>query len=380
MTAIRSRSRLIADAGLVTLFLVAICVPAVRSLTVSAQAQATTENRRLAPAPEWRWKRAYLIVFPAKFEAFFNDRFGYRDLLIHWLSLARVQWLHTSASSNVVVGKKGWLYYTPAPIGQDYERVRPFTDDELAGWKLQLEERRDWLAARGILYYFVIAPDKQTIYPEMLPRALRRRHGPSRVDQLQAYLQTHSDFRILDLRGPLLEAKDRERLYCMTDSHWNDRGAYLAYRSLMTAVAASFPGLQPLPRSAFRDVSARGLGGDLAHMLGLDDRYHEDYLILAPRTPRQAHAVPVDPRWQLPAWRWPLLTERPGARLPRAVMFRDSFAACIVPFLSEHFRHIYYVRQEPEEFDYALVEREKPDIVVQETVERKLFLSSAVHR
>ena len=78
--------------------------------------------------------------------------------------------------------------------------------------------------------------------------------------------------------------------------------------------------------------------------------------------------------------RWPLLTERPGPQLPRAVMFRDSFAECMIPFLSEHFRRILYIHLEPEEFHYDLVEREKPDMVIQEMVERKLSLSSSIQR
>jgi hypothetical protein len=378
MTAVRSRCRILADSSLVILFLVALCVPAVRSLSDPA-AQANAENRRLAPEPEWRWKRAYLLAFPAKFEAFFNDRFGYRDTLIHWMNLARVCWLRTSTSNTIIIGKKGWLYYTDTPIGRDYENVRPFTDEELQTWQHALEDRRAWLAARGIHYYFVIAPDKQTIYPEMLPDALRQRQGPSRLDQLQAYLQAHSDFRIVDLREPLLQARDRERLYCITDSHWNERGGYLGYRSLMTTIAASFPGLQPLPRSAFTEVTQRGRGGDLAHMLGLDDWFGEEHLLLAPRTPRQAYEVHVDPPADLPQGHRPLLIERPEARLPRAVMFHDSFADCLIPFLSEHFRRILYLPQEPHEFDYDLVEREHPDIVIQETVERKLSLNFANH-
>ena len=379
MTAVRSRCRTAADAGLVILFIALLCLPTLRSLTNPSPAQAGTENRRLAPAPEWRWKPEYLTVFPAKFEAFFEDRFGYRDLLIRWLSLARVRWLRTSPSANVVVGKRGWLYYTDVPIGRDYDAVRPFTEEELACWQQMLEQRRDWLAARGMRYYFVIAPDKQTIYPEMLPATLRPRHGSVRLDQLQAYLKAHSDFRILDLRAPLLEAKDRERLFCMTDSHWNDHAAYLAYRSLMTTLAESFPCMEPLPRAALVEGRIPGLGGDLARMLGLADRYHEDYLVLNPRTPRQAHVIPVDPQWHVPDWRWPLLTERSGPHLRRAVMFRDSFAACMIPFLSEHFRRIFYFRQEPTEFDYTVVDREKPDLVIQETVERKL-LESPIHR
>ncbi len=373
MTAVRSRARSVADAVLAALFVALICLPTLRSLTQPSPAQVGAENRPPAPAPEWRWKPEVLTVFPAKFEAFFDDRFGYRDLLVRWLSLARVRWLHTSPSAKVVVGKKGWLYYTETPVGRDYDSVRPFTGEELAYWKQTLEQRRDWLAARGMRYYFVIAPDKQTIYPEMLPAALRPRHGSVRLDQLQAYLRAHSDFRILDLRAPLLEAKDRERLFCLTDSHWNDHAAYLAYRSLMATLAESFPGMEALPRAAFVEGRIPGRGGDLARMLGLGDRYREEYLVLNPRTPRRAHPAPLDPQWHVPEWRWPVLTERPGPQLPRAVMFRDSFAACMIPFLSEHFRRIFYYREEPTEFEFDVVEREKPDLVIQETVERKLL-------
>lgn len=67
--------------------------------------------------------------------------------------------------------------------------------------------------------------------------------------------------------------------------------------------------------------------------------------------------------------------ERAAANLPRAVMFRDSFASSMIPFLSEHFRRIVYEWQGPNQFNYALVEREKPDVVIQEMVERKLSRS-----
>jgi hypothetical protein len=66
--------------------------------------------------------------------------------------------------------------------------------------------------------------------------------------------------------------------------------------------------------------------------------------------------------------------ERSDAGLPRAVMFHDSFGAHLIPYLSEHFRRIVYAWERPDYpvFDGALVERERPDVVIQQIVERKL--------
>jgi alginate O-acetyltransferase complex protein AlgJ len=60
--------------------------------------------------------------------------------------------------------------------------------------------------------------------------------------------------------------------------------------------------------------------------------------------------------------------------LPRAVMFRDSFCIGMMPLLSDHFRRIVYCWQYI--FDYELVERERPDVVIQEFVERVIMEDS----
>ena len=60
-----------------------------------------------------------------------------------------------------------------------------------------------------------------------------------------------------------------------------------------------------------------------------------------------------------------------GSGYPRAVMFRDSFANALIPYLSEHFERILYVWDR--DVDLALVDIEKPDVVIQEIVGR--FLS-----
>jgi hypothetical protein len=60
---------------------------------------------------------------------------------------------------------------------------------------------------------------------------------------------------------------------------------------------------------------------------------------------------------------------RPG--LPRAVVYRDSMAIPLIPLLSENFSRVAYVSSR--RLDPAFIEREAPDIVIDEMVERAML-------
>jgi hypothetical protein len=66
-----------------------------------------------------------------------------------------------------------------------------------------------------------------------------------------------------------------------------------------------------------------------------------------------------------------LVTEINDPRLPRAVIFRDSFSSRLVPFLSEHFSRAVYVWQN--DFDTTAILEERPNVVIQEIVSRHLY-------
>ena len=110
--------------------------------------------------------------------------------------------------------------------------------------------------------------------------------------------------------------------------------------------------------------------GDLARMLGLARVLREERLLLEPKRPRRARVVepagaaPTDEEGRL-------VTEIPGSRLPRAVIFRDSFTSPLVPFLSEHFSRIVYLWQN--DFVVEEVAEERPDVVIYEIVGRHLY-------
>jgi hypothetical protein len=59
-------------------------------------------------------------------------------------------------------------------------------------------------------------------------------------------------------------------------------------------------------------------------------------------------------------------------------MYRDSFSTILMPLLSEHFRRIVYIWNANYksawgcDFDPEIIEKEKPDVFIEEFVERKI--------
>jgi alginate O-acetyltransferase complex protein AlgJ len=274
-----------------------------------------------------------------------------------------------SSTSTVTLGSSGWLYFASESAVSSYRAARPFSTEQLEQYRCLLEARRDWLAARGIRYLMIIPPNKDTIYPEFVTRSFNKLHSRSRLDQLLDYMKERSSVLILDVRDDLRRAKHVERVYDLTDSHWNPRGAYVAYARIMQAISEWFPEARARPRSEFHDVVQTGPGGDLARMLGIAQSLPEAHLSLVPQTGwRFKH---TDALWDRAQRRGPTMgTERADAKLTRLVLFRDSFAGHLIPFLAEDFQRTVSVWDH--RLDRAVVEHEQPALVITELVERSL--------
>jgi alginate O-acetyltransferase complex protein AlgJ len=358
----------IAERLLILVFVAVIALPGLAMTLGVNRGDAGGENRTLAPFPTVSWTWESVAAFPDGFTAYFDDSFAFRSTLVEGQAAVRLKLLNVSPSPAVVRGRDGWLFYAEDGAMDDYATAQPLTHTELELWRTALQGMHDWLRERGVAYVFVISPDKHQIYPELMPATIRgTAHG--RIDQLVDYLSARSTVPVLDLRPVLRDAKTRERVYHRTDTHWNDRGAHLAYQAIMSALSRSIPALAPRDRSRFQPRDVRRPGLDLAGMLGMTRILTEDDLTLVPLDPRTARIVePQNPGTRGLEPR--LVTERAQAGGLKAVVFRDSFAAALIPFVSEHFSRVVYLWQyhvEP-----SVIVEEKPDVVIQEMVGRRL--------
>jgi hypothetical protein len=244
--------------------------------------------------------------------------------------------------------------------------AEPFTPEGLEGWGRFLQEMSDWAARRGAPFVVTFVPEKQTIYPELMPGGLARARGASRQDQLVEYLKSRPGIRVADLRPALREAKAETQVYLVTDTHWNHVGGFAAYGALARELGQGFPGVRPAPLSEY-EVKQEPHSGDLAGLLGLRGVLWES----RPRPRLKAAArARFEGDYGEPGT---CVSEAEGEGLPRVVMYRDSAAAFFIPFLAEHFARGVYVWDTSWGFSTELLEKEHPDIVVLEMVERRLM-------
>ncbi len=306
-------------------------------------------------------------ISAAAFRGWYEKSFGMRDLLVRAHAVLKLRVLGVSSNrKNVIKGRDGWFYYTDENITDYYRAAYPMTTGELEKWRAGLEQTRDSLAARGIQYIFFIAPNKQTIYPDYFPASLNRINPQTRLEQLVDYMRAQSGYRMPDLRDALRGGRADGLVYSRTDTHWTSFGAYLAYAEIMREVGLRYTGAGPRPLSEFHIRQVPMSTGGLARMLGLGGRMTEYVPELVPLEPRRAV---IEEKYAEGDVRI-VVSRCPGAELPRAVVFHDSFMNAMIPFLAEHFRMAVFVHKS--EFDTRLVDEFRPNIVIEEMVERIL--------
>ena len=363
---------------LIVLFLTIICAPPLRSILSSHKEWSNTEKRILAPFPKVPYNDETLLQFPKAFEDYYNDHFGFRDVLIGRYHREMKKRFGQSGIPDVITGKDGWYFYAADLLLDDFRGLVPLTEKQLISWREDLVRKRNWLARQGIHYLFVLVPDKQTIYPEYLPDYFQKAKGTTRIDQLVECLKQDSDAEIMDLRPSLLNAKSEGRLYQKADTHWNDYGAFVGYREMIHKISHWFPKEQFKLDFYFRpDRMTERPGGDLAKMLGLGETIKEMWPLLKER-PFCAQPMKLNveiENWGKQKETEPFMKGCKDANL-RALVFRDSFFTMLEPFFSENFQQVVYLWQD---YDQKAAERLintfHPQLVVEERVERLCFRS-----
>lgn len=355
-------------------FMVCIWLPFLDTFFIgSSEKEPVTEKRKLSKRPEWSPTWKFIEKFPMDFEAYYNDHFGFRKKLINLNNHIKVNWLKISPSARVLIGKNGWLYYA-GENSIDYYRANCQLDlGQLDTWRGILDAKRQWLANRKIAYAFVVAPSKESIYPENIPDRIVKTGGLVIFDQLNDYLGKSTDFRIVDVRSALVEGKKRSPVYHIADSHWTEFGAYLAYSKLLDSLGIPSRHLSPVPLDNFILTEVIKSGGDLANMTAVATVAEEAVLSLHPRNAYAAS--PVDVGYSVPNMHISAF-ENKRSNGPRAVMFCDSFGDELKPFLAEHFSRIVYVQGTSlmVAFDSGIVMREQPEVVIEEMAERKFVI------
>jgi hypothetical protein len=355
------------DAILIAVFLGGILAPTIDLLARPDIARsALRENRKPWPFPARITGLTTLSKFPPGFENWFEDRFGLRDQLLRANQALRLFVFHTEASPTLVEGKDGWFFFGADNSIPVQRGLAPLTEEDLERWRLGIEARRDWLRERGIEFAFVIVPNKQSVYPELLPEPIRRL-GPTRLEQLTAWMSARSDARFLDLTEAMIAEKSHDAggdfVYYPLGSHWGGRGAWAGWNAIVASFEGTVPGFAPLPREAFTLVGVPESATDsMAIHTYIPDLVHQAAFSFDPI--RRRAALVHNEKGEV------VSASQPDETLPSLVLIHDSFGMWLVNFAAETVSRMSAIWEHG--FRKDAIEAAQPDVVVQVYTERLL--------
>jgi SGNH hydrolase-like domain, acetyltransferase AlgX len=153
-----------------------------------------------------------------------------------WFQFAQFAWL-LDGGERALIGRDGWLFYKP---GFDDMVARGSGPNTAANDPVStIVGFRDQLAARGIHLLVVPAPNKESVYPDLLTRRIPSGQGvisPATQDVLtrlrSAGVECVDLFRVFAAARANGVAHERAPLYLARDSHWSPAGLALAVEAV----------------------------------------------------------------------------------------------------------------------------------------------------
>jgi alginate O-acetyltransferase complex protein AlgJ len=290
------------------------------------------------------------------------------------------------SGASALLGRDGWLFLVGDSNGtlEQLAGVRTLSAEDVDAHRDALLARRERLAELGVASLLVLAPMKERVYRELLPDGLELHDELRPATLLARALGDAGEEWLLDLLPVLREARAHGHVYNRTDHHWSSRGAFVAAQAMLARAHRQAPGVVPLPPHAARFRADPLFGGDLAEkpkVAVLDgvptpwpdgDGNWSETVERIDRRDLRAREVAPEPYLRRSPTRPPAVFERPDApHLPRCLLVGDSFSLELLPWLAESFSRLAFVWLADPPLD--LVERERPDLLLQVKSERFLL-------
>lgn len=183
---------------------------------------------------------------------YINDNFGFRNILIKLYLYLKINILRTQKIFGSAIGNNGWIFEAPAPMNDynAYYNNLIFSDEQLKRISNNLKSQNKVLKRLGIPFILITVPKKQSIYSEFYPFPEENAYN-LKYKQLTSYLKTNYKGNFIDTQHYLLAAKKDIPLYYKTDTHWNNLGAFTAYREIMNLLLKYKPDLRLLTLDDF---------------------------------------------------------------------------------------------------------------------------------
>lgn len=316
-------------------------------------------NEILSKDPEWIDKEGNINPdYLSDLATWMSDHFFGRQELISAHNYLTSVFFGHSGTDSVVLGKDGWLFFTET-VGS-YTGSEGMSDRDLYGAARNLYLIQEYCNANGMEFRFMLAPNKNSLYPQFMPDfgAINESTDAQRLYQLLqemgvAYIDLFDAFR-----------DQEEVLYFAHDSHWNSKGAALGADLIIDAFGDE--------SSYFLDT----FSGSEAH---LGDLFEMTYPAFSDSERNPVYGGQLNFTYAGKMTNPNSITlNTVGNGKENLLAFRDSFGILLYPYLADHYCNARFSRANA----YNLVQTtalETDDVLI-ELVERNIcYLIQNLH-
>lgn len=321
------------------------------------------ENRHLTEYPDLD-KTGYGDYLGA-YSDYFEDNFGLRTQMIAFNNYLHFSYLNEAASSrNVEIGDDAWLYVS-AYLQSAYFVL--LGEKDLAAIKQTLTQRGEYLKNLGIKYYLLIPPTKASSYKEFRPKFYKKFELMPNVENVMGLFNETDLVTTTPLALAVSQTKEVASIpiYYKYDSHWNSMGAKVGYDMIMRTIKKDFPNVHPIPNESYDITIDSSYKADLAKSIAIGDLIPRTELVYTLK--EGSNVVDGTPK---PYGHFAIFKDNVTGDSIKVLMFHDSFGVALMPFLSETFSQTTFLWTK--DFRFDIIEKEKPDIVIQERMESYL--------
>ncbi|MCM1179188.1 MAG: hypothetical protein NC347_02945 [Clostridium sp.] len=331
-----------------------LCVIPFAGMTVYST-NTTTENKKLAELPDIReqgsWNREYL----QELGTYFEEHFAFRPQLVTADSVIQTKIFGVSNMDTVLAGKNGWLYYTATL--DDYLFENTLSERGIQNVAHNISLIQQYVTAQGAAFVLTVAPNKNSLYRENMPYYAGKTVSDTKnMTRLAAELK-ECGISYADL-FQAFEVED-EILYLKKDSHWNQKGAVLAYNTLLDYLEQEHENYETVD-----SLRTKTEYGDLNKMLYPCD-FEPEWNYSYQKEP--VYRYVTDTESVEDAW---IVTKNETGE-GSLLMFRDSFGNTLLPLMADTYQDAYFSKGLPYHLEeYCSLYH--PQTVIVEKVERNI--------
>ncbi len=283
--------------------------------------------------PDFSLKAFFNSSFSSKYETYLNEQFVFRDDWITLKSFSETA-LGKTENNGIVSGKDGYLFVKQLSIGQE-----------------QLQKNssvlRDFLSSYQGSATVAIVPSSYEILRDKVPTGLPNLSQKQAIDNLYQSL-SGKDLQLLPIIQVLSEHQE-DYIFYRTDHHWTTLGAYYAYAAYCQAHGLSAIPWETIPKETVPDfygtyfsrAKLRSAQSDSIVFCDLPITSFEADLEQYPGMYQESQFSKRDKYAAFLYGNHGLTTIRSDAGTgKKALVIKDSFANCFVPFLTQHYDEV----------------------------------------